>query len=197
MTAANAQTAQPQTAAQAVWRGFRGRCPACGEGRMFRAFLKVADQCPRCGEELHHHRADDFPAYLVIVIVGHILVPIILLVETEIAPRDLGQHDAVAVARAGDDARPAAAGQRRRCRHPVVWRHARLRSSRRSAAADASRAGESSTHTPAASPSSCFSGRPAADPLRQHTPPAARRSWNRPSRSASGWWRRVPWWSRR
>ena len=53
---------------------------------MFRAFLKVADRCPHCGEELHHHRADDFPAYLVIVIVGHILVPIILAVETEIAP---------------------------------------------------------------------------------------------------------------
>jgi uncharacterized protein (DUF983 family) len=86
MTAANVQTALPQTAAQAVWRGFRGRCPACGEGRMFRAFLKVADTCPHCGEELHHHRADDFPAYLVIVIVGHILVPIILVAETEIAP---------------------------------------------------------------------------------------------------------------
>ena len=53
---------------------------------MFRAFLKVADQCPHCGEELHHHRADDFPAYLVIVITGHILVPIILAVETELAP---------------------------------------------------------------------------------------------------------------
>ena len=74
------------SAAQALARGLRGRCPACGEGRMFRAFLKVADACPRCGEELHHHRADDFPAYLVIVIVGHILVPIILAVETEIAP---------------------------------------------------------------------------------------------------------------
>ncbi len=53
---------------------------------MFRAFLKVADQCPRCGEELHHHRADDFPAYLVIIITGHILVPIVLAVETHIAP---------------------------------------------------------------------------------------------------------------
>ena len=53
---------------------------------MFRVFLKVNDACPHCGEELHHHRADDFPAYLVIVIVGHILVPIILVVETEIAP---------------------------------------------------------------------------------------------------------------
>jgi uncharacterized protein (DUF983 family) len=78
--------ALPAGAGEVLWRGFRGRCPACGEGRMFRAFLKVADACPACGEELHHHRADDFPAYLVIVIVGHILVPIVLAVETEIAP---------------------------------------------------------------------------------------------------------------
>jgi uncharacterized protein (DUF983 family) len=77
---------RPNSAAQALGRGLRGRCPACGEGRMFRAFLKVADTCAHCGEELHHHRADDFPAYLVIVIVGHILVPIVLVVETEIAP---------------------------------------------------------------------------------------------------------------
>ncbi|HKA76280.1 MAG TPA: DUF983 domain-containing protein [Pseudolabrys sp.] len=74
------------SAAQALGRGLRGRCPACGKGRMFRAFLKVAESCPHCGEELHHHRADDFPAYLVIVIVGHLLVPIVLAVETEIAP---------------------------------------------------------------------------------------------------------------
>lgn len=73
-------------AAQALRCGLYGRCPACGEGRMFRAFLKVADTCPHCSEELHHPRADDFPAYLVIVIVGHILVPIVLAVETEIAP---------------------------------------------------------------------------------------------------------------
>lgn len=76
----------PKGAGEAMWRGFRGRCPACGEGRMFRKFLKVNDNCPHCGEELHHHRADDFPAYLVIVIVGHILVPIVLAVETDIAP---------------------------------------------------------------------------------------------------------------
>ncbi|HMJ44864.1 MAG TPA: DUF983 domain-containing protein [Pseudolabrys sp.] len=74
------------TFGQAVWRGFRGRCPACGEGRIFRKFLKVNDACPACGEELHHHRADDFPAYLVIAITGHILVPIVLAVETDIAP---------------------------------------------------------------------------------------------------------------
>ena len=53
---------------------------------MFRSYLKVADRCPACGEELHHHRADDFPAYLVIIITGHILVPIVLAVETDIVP---------------------------------------------------------------------------------------------------------------
>jgi uncharacterized protein (DUF983 family) len=86
MNADNARRKLPDGAMEAVLRGFRGRCPTCGEGAMFRAFLKVDDCCPHCGEELHHHRADDFPAYLVIVIVGHILVPLILAVETEIAP---------------------------------------------------------------------------------------------------------------
>lgn len=76
----------PKGAGEALWRGFRGKCPNCGEGRMFRKFLKVNDTCPNCGEELYHHRADDFPAYLDIVIVGHILVPIVLAVETEMPP---------------------------------------------------------------------------------------------------------------
>ena len=53
---------------------------------MFRAFLKVADKCDVCGEELHHHRADDFPAYLVIIIVGHLVVPLILNVEMAYQP---------------------------------------------------------------------------------------------------------------
>jgi uncharacterized protein (DUF983 family) len=59
---------------QAMWRGFRGRCPHCGESRLFRAFLKSVDACEHCGEEMKHHRADDLPAYLVVLIVGHIVV---------------------------------------------------------------------------------------------------------------------------
>jgi len=49
---------------------------------MFRAFLKVADRCSVCGEEFHHHRADDLPAYLVVVVVGHLIVGFLLLVES-------------------------------------------------------------------------------------------------------------------
>ena len=58
----------------AMRRGFLGRCPNCGEGRMFRAYLKVADHCPVCHEELMHQRADDAPAYLTMFIVGHFIV---------------------------------------------------------------------------------------------------------------------------
>jgi len=67
-------------------RSFLGHCPNCGRGKMFRAFLKVADRCPACGEVLHHHRADDAPAYFVILIVGHVVVPLSLGVEVAFAP---------------------------------------------------------------------------------------------------------------
>jgi uncharacterized protein (DUF983 family) len=69
-----------------LWNGLRGRCPNCGKGHIFRKFLKVQDQCEVCGEELHHHRADDFPAYLVIVLVGHLVVPLVLHVEMAYEP---------------------------------------------------------------------------------------------------------------
>jgi uncharacterized protein (DUF983 family) len=70
----------------ALKRGFRGRCPRCGEGRLFRAFLKVDDHCSVCGLDFTPHRADDLPAYLVIVIVGHIVVPLALMIETNFSP---------------------------------------------------------------------------------------------------------------
>jgi uncharacterized protein (DUF983 family) len=70
----------------ALKRGLRGRCPCCGEGKLFRAFLKVDDHCSACGQDFTPHRADDLPAYLVIVIVGHIMVPLALMIETNYSP---------------------------------------------------------------------------------------------------------------
>jgi uncharacterized protein (DUF983 family) len=58
----------------AMWNGFRSKCPHCGEGKLFSSFVKTVDRCERCGEEMHHHRADDLPAYLVVLVVGHIMV---------------------------------------------------------------------------------------------------------------------------
>ena len=57
----------------AVMRGLRQRCSRCGEGRLFSRYLKVVDTSPACEEELFHHRADDGPAYLTILIVAHVL----------------------------------------------------------------------------------------------------------------------------
>ena len=78
---------QQRSVGKAIWNGMKLRCPHCGKGHMFRAFLKVADSCEVCGEELHHHRADDFPPYLSIIIVGHVIVG--LMLHLEIAYQDV------------------------------------------------------------------------------------------------------------
>jgi uncharacterized protein (DUF983 family) len=62
----------------ALWRGWRRRCPACGAGPSLRGYLTVREDCPVCGQALHHARADDGPAYLTILIVGHLMAPILL-----------------------------------------------------------------------------------------------------------------------
>lgn len=73
----------------ALLRGWRGRCPACGQGKLMTGYLKVQDHCPNCGEPLHHHRADDGPAYLTILIVGHLMAPILLLAFVKFRPSPL------------------------------------------------------------------------------------------------------------
>lgn len=74
------------TMGQALGRGALCKCPSCGEGQLFRSYLKVADTCTACGQELHHHRADDLPAYVVMSIVGHIVVGLVLWAEVRYAP---------------------------------------------------------------------------------------------------------------
>ena len=57
----------------AIVKGLRLRCPNCGEGKLLHSYLKVNTECSECGQDLSHQRADDGPAYLTILIVGHIL----------------------------------------------------------------------------------------------------------------------------
>ena len=52
---------------EAMTRGFFGRCPSCGRGRLFSSYLKVVNTCDVCGEDLRGHRADDAPAYLTLL----------------------------------------------------------------------------------------------------------------------------------
>lgn len=77
------ETNDERSIGQAIWRGTLCRCPHCGKGKMFRAYLKVADECSVCGEELKYHRADDFPPYIAITIVGHIIIFLMLHMDME------------------------------------------------------------------------------------------------------------------
>ncbi len=62
-------------------RGLLGRCPACGKGRIFDGFLRVVAQCSNCGAPLGLARADDAPPYFTILIVGHIVIPAMLIMQ--------------------------------------------------------------------------------------------------------------------
>jgi len=84
-----------RSTADAMWKGFRCRCPHCGEGKLFRAFLKPVDVCARCDERLTGHRSDDLPPYVTIMIVGHLLVPVVLANEMSANPWPLWFHFSV------------------------------------------------------------------------------------------------------
>ena len=73
----------------ALRRGWQCRCPNCGAGPMLRSYLKVRDTCPVCGEALYHQRADDGPAYLTILVVGHILAPLIYFAFVKYRPEPI------------------------------------------------------------------------------------------------------------
>lgn len=78
----------------AIKRGLFCKCPNCGEGKLFASFVKTVDRCEVCHEEIFHHRADDLPAYLVMVIVGHIVVAAFMVIEAS-STLSMWQHLAI------------------------------------------------------------------------------------------------------
>ena len=59
---------------KAIGNGLLCRCPNCGKGKLYRKYLKLNDNCGECGLDFTEARADDFPPYIAIFIVGHVLV---------------------------------------------------------------------------------------------------------------------------
>jgi uncharacterized protein (DUF983 family) len=68
----------PATARRSVWdgllRGLQRKCPNCGEGALFEGYLAVKPICSRCGHANGRYRADDGPAYVTVLLMGHLLV---------------------------------------------------------------------------------------------------------------------------
>jgi uncharacterized protein (DUF983 family) len=62
----------------ALVRGLRGKCPRCGEAALFRKWLKPVERCPHCKQDWSVQQADDFPAYIGIFVVGHLLAPVVI-----------------------------------------------------------------------------------------------------------------------
>ncbi|MCX8224493.1 MAG: DUF983 domain-containing protein [Sulfitobacter sp.] len=73
----------------ALLRGWRRKCPNCGAGPLLKGYLKVNDNCTVCREEIFHHRADDGPAYMTILIVGHLMAPMLHIVFVTWRPEPL------------------------------------------------------------------------------------------------------------
>jgi uncharacterized protein (DUF983 family) len=71
---------------RAIMRGIRGRCPRCGEGRLFRGFLGLQPTCASCGLDYGFADAGDGPAVFVILIGGFIVVFAAMVVETVYQP---------------------------------------------------------------------------------------------------------------
>lgn len=68
----------PASAFPALLRGVKGQCPRCGAAALFRAWLKPVDACPHCRQDWSVQQADDFPAYIGIFVVGHLLAPVVI-----------------------------------------------------------------------------------------------------------------------
>lgn len=61
-------------------RALIGRCPNCGEGKLFSRYLKQVEFCPECGEKFGHISADDGPTWLTLMVVGHIIAPMFVTI---------------------------------------------------------------------------------------------------------------------
>ena len=77
--------AEPTTGA-IIWTGLRCRCPQCGEGRIFKSYLKIADECPVCNLGLTGHDVGDGPVVPAMLVIGAIVVAAALFVEFTFLP---------------------------------------------------------------------------------------------------------------
>ncbi|VAX07188.1 hypothetical protein MNBD_ALPHA03-1217 [hydrothermal vent metagenome] len=69
-----------------ILTGLKRKCPSCKTGKIFSGYLKLAEKCSNCAAPIGQIRADDFPPYLTIFIVAHIIIPALVIVEINYQP---------------------------------------------------------------------------------------------------------------
>lgn len=66
--------------------GLKGRCPRCGEGKLFKGFLTVEDHCSACGLDYGFADSGDGPAVFIMLIIGFVVVGLALWLELAVQP---------------------------------------------------------------------------------------------------------------
>lgn len=84
-----AESAETRELRPALRKGWRRKCPNCGSGALLKGYLKVQEDCAVCGEDFRDNRADDGPAYLTILVVGHVMIPPLHIVYSHFRPEPL------------------------------------------------------------------------------------------------------------
>jgi len=64
----------------------RGYCPACGEGRLFRGFVALNENCSQCGQSFKFADSGDGPAVFVILLAGFLIIALMFWVESTYEP---------------------------------------------------------------------------------------------------------------
>jgi|FLOH01.1.fsa_nt_gi uncharacterized protein (DUF983 family) len=82
----NNYSREAYTMMSSIIRGLKRTCPHCGQGHIFKGYLKLSDHCSNCHAPTGEIRADDLPPYLTILLVGHLVVPSLLFVEVVYHP---------------------------------------------------------------------------------------------------------------
>jgi uncharacterized protein (DUF983 family) len=66
--------------------GWRGLCPRCGKGHMFKSWLKVTDRCEACGLDYRFAAPDDGPAFFSLCIIALPLIFVVVWIQVAFDP---------------------------------------------------------------------------------------------------------------
>lgn len=75
-----------RTTGQIILLGIKGKCPRCGQGKVFSSYLKIADQCPNCGLGLEGHDTGDGAVVPAMLLIGSLVVGMAAYVELSFEP---------------------------------------------------------------------------------------------------------------
>ncbi|MEP5153728.1 DUF983 domain-containing protein [Planktotalea sp.] len=83
------ETLKERPLKSSLLRGWRRKCPRCGNGPVLHSYLKMRESCTVCNLDFRHARADDGPAYVTILVVGHLMAPALHIAFVEFRPEPL------------------------------------------------------------------------------------------------------------